>query len=179
MREIANAEKAAAAPVKKHACLKCVSQWVPFEHKRMGCGKYYTADSVLSECPDCGRPLSVVRLDEPVYDPVPRIHKERCVKCMGNIYAEACYPNIDSESKKCKGCPCRQCCAEASALYDRWANGEVTLGELVREAIRERMEAKAKAGGATIGAEVAKKSEPQPGDKFKSIGAIFEDEIPF
>jgi hypothetical protein len=160
----------AAETAGEYRYLKCVERWNPFERKRTGCGKYFTADSVLSECPECGNALSFVRRGEPVRERIPRVVMEKCAKCANNVGAMPCSGGgRPANPEYCVPCKCRACCAESAALYKRFLDGEVTLSRLVADNIRER-EAKER------GAEAA---EEKPGPMAAVLGKIFEDEIPF
>ena len=138
----------------------------------LGGRKHFTMDSVISECPDCGKPLSVVLRGDPVASPVSRIHMEKCARCPDSNLSPPCFCGKPPKPEYCGVCPCRECCSESSAKINRVIKGEIGLWDLVREGIRERKERAAKAGGE------AKEAAPGHRSGFKSIGEIFEDAIP-
>jgi hypothetical protein len=153
--------------------LKCVERWNPFKRNRTGCGKYFTADSAITECPDCGNALSVVRRGDPVTDRVSRVRLEKCGKCANSVYALPCAAGGTPEKPEhCVPCGCRKCCAEIAAFYKRFLDGEVTLSRLVADNIRERREREAKKRGAEA-------AEEKPGPMAAVLGKVFDGEIPF
>jgi hypothetical protein len=167
------------APVqKKHEYKICRGAW----HE--GCGKLFTTDSFISECPDCGTTLSHIRLSSPPGKLAARIILERCVKCAYSLYAQKCLGKKPPNPEYCAPCKCRACCREQSAIADSVIKGERTLMDLTRDCIRKRQEEEAKAAEAERKAQAEKgavfaEAEKKPGPAFKTAGQILEDEIPF
>jgi hypothetical protein len=169
----------AAAPVREYRYLKCVKSWHPFESKRTGCGKLFTADSVISVCPECGNPLSVARLGEPARERVSRVLLEKCAKCANSAYALPCAcGGKPAMPGQCVPCGCRKCCEEARAVYGRFQEGLVTLRELFAENIRKR-EAKEREERAKAGGQGAESKPAVPGPMAGVMERVFNDEIPF
>jgi hypothetical protein len=143
-------------------------------------------DSYVSVCPDCGLPLSVIRLSEKPKVLVARVTFEKCGKCAYNIYAQECVGGKPPKPEYCYPCRCRECCGEAKETHSRFERGEVTLSELMKDAIRKRREEAEKAAkeaGDESG--VLEEAGKNPPSGFMSIGQVFEgltaggDEIPF
>jgi hypothetical protein len=160
-------EKGAGAPVKKYVYKVCPKRWNPKESRHDGCGKHFTADSFLSECPDCGKPLSLARLDDVLYERCPRVIFDRCVECLNNVYAPDCVGGSRKKPEECRFCRCGECCAEKSEQINRVLRGETPFMDLVKEAARERREREGEGGGAGTGPMAV------------TIGRVFNDEIPF
>jgi hypothetical protein len=156
-----------------------------------GCGKLFTMDSCVSYCPDCGLPLSIIRLSERPKARVARVTFEKCGRCADNVYAQGCVGGKPPKPEYCYPCRCRACCVEVRETYRRFERGEVTLPGLMRDAIRKRREEAAKEAGGASGAVTEAGKKPAPG--FKTIGQVYEglpasgfvgltaggDEIPF
>jgi hypothetical protein len=162
-------EKGTPVPVQKYVYKICPKRWNPKEGRHDGCGKYFTEDSFISECPDCGKPLSLVRLDKPTYERSRRVIFEQCVKCADNEYALDCIGGDRHKPENCRLCRCVDCCAEKSEQINRVLKDKIPFMDLVKEAIRERREREREGTG--DGAE--------PGPMAGTIGRVFNDEIPF
>jgi hypothetical protein len=155
------------APSRKYAYLKCAQRWSPKERRKDGCGKYYTKDSYLSVCPECGEPLSMVVLDSP---PVARTHRvifEKCAKCAETVTAPECVGEFPQKPDYCNVCRCRECCVEISKKAKRVQRGEYSLTQWFRDTLREQGKAQAASGTGLA----------------KSVGevldAVYDDEVPF
>jgi hypothetical protein len=96
----------------------CRGAWNEAEHKRDGCGRHFTKDSIVSVCPDCDIPLALIGYREPLVQRVPRIHLEKCVKCANNVTAVPCFGDM-RKPENCRICGCRSCCQEHAALVKK------------------------------------------------------------
>jgi hypothetical protein len=92
----------------------CARHYDIKERRYVGCGKFYTMDSVTTLC-KCGEILSAVKLAEepPV---VHRIHMEKCLGCTFTGEAPACIAGTSGE--RCRECHCAGCCAKAREIAD-------------------------------------------------------------
>jgi hypothetical protein len=169
MRERESQKKEAAATVREYVYKICPKRWNPKEGRHDGCGKHFTADSFLSVCPDCGKPLSLVRLDRIPDEHCQRVIYEKCVKCAENIYALDCIGGGRKDPEKCPLCRCGECCAEKSEQINRVLRGGTPFMDLVKEAVCERREREGEGGEAGTGT----------GPMAVTIGRVFNDEIPF
>jgi hypothetical protein len=122
---------------KKYGYLVCRGTWNAREHRHSGCGKLFTADSLVSVCPDCGTALSHVTLSRPPERAAARVLLEKCAKCAYSLYAPACLGGYGTAAK-CGTCRCRECCREETAKADAVLKGGRSLMDLVRENIRKR-----------------------------------------
>jgi hypothetical protein len=162
---------------KKYAYKICRGAWNEREHRYDGCGKLFTTDSFINECPDCGTTLCRVRLDGPPEKPVARIVFEKCAKCAHSLRARKCLGGKPAKAEHCLSCKCRECCRKQNELADAMIKGEYPLSEWARDCAREREEGRGPAAGKTA-------AEKRPAEKLMEQAAAVKltaggDEIPF
>jgi hypothetical protein len=127
-----------AAPVRKKYGYKiCRRAWNRKTQEYDGCGKLFTADSYVSECPECGTTLSRISLDSPPEKGAARVILEKCAKCVYNLFAQKCLGSWGTAAA-CGTCRCRECCREQAANVNAVLKGERSLADLARENIRKR-----------------------------------------
>ncbi|MDR1230031.1 MAG: hypothetical protein LBK61_01380 [Spirochaetaceae bacterium] len=163
-------------------------QGVPFQQKyeykicrgawHEGCGKLFTTDSFISECPECGTNLSHISLSSPPAKLAARIILEKCVKCSCSQYAQKCLGN-PKKPEVCRQCVCLKCCMEQSALANEVMKGERTLAGLMMDCVRKRETEEAKAEEAERKAQAERgavfvETEKKPPSAFKTVGQVIE-----